>query len=296
MMKTRKIALLATIAVLACVCVLQIVFSGGDSVREVKFTGKPDSLVLARGSLPPVSLVKDGDKWLIGDKKYPADGAAVERMLEALSSIRVLGTVSSGGDYDRYGLTDDSRLTVTASLAGKALRTVAIGKNSVTAQQTYALLDGAKSVSLVSGNYGDIFGKTADELRGKDIWVLDAEGITRVDAAGFSVAKAGTPAVWTAVPSAGGAALKLDADKVGSWVKELASLKAESFAPENAALPSKPLAKIVITGAGKTVDLSIQAKDGDGRYLCTSSSTPYPFYVPSVVANRFLKPAKDFEK
>jgi hypothetical protein len=217
MMKTRKIVLLATIAVLACVCVLQIVFTGGDSVREVKFDGKPDSLVLARGSLPPVSLVKDGDKWLIGDKKYPADGAAVERMLDAIASIRVLGTVSSGGDYDRYGLTDDSRLTVTASLAGKALRTVAIGKNSVTAQQTYALLDGAKAVSLVSGNYGDIFGKTADELRGKDIWVLDAEGITRVDASGFSVAKAGKPAVWTAVPAPGGsAALKLDADKIAS--------------------------------------------------------------------------------
>ena len=102
---------------------------------------------------------------------------------------------------------------MTASLAGKTLRTVAIGKNSVTAQQTYALIDGAKAVSLVSGNYGDIFGKTADELRGKDIWTLDAAGITRVDAAGFAVAKAGTPAVWTAVPPSGGAAsLKLDAD------------------------------------------------------------------------------------
>ena len=87
-MKTRKIALLAVIAVLAGVCVLQIVFSGGDSVREVKFTGSPDSIVLSRGSLAPVSLVKDGDKWLIGDKKYPADGAIVERMLQAIASIR----------------------------------------------------------------------------------------------------------------------------------------------------------------------------------------------------------------
>ena len=83
---------------------------------------------------------------------------------------------------------------------------------------------------------------------------------------------------------------------VASWVSELASLRAEAFAPENASLPAKPLAKIVLTGAGKTVDLSIQAKDGDSRYLCTSSSTPYPFYIASAVANRFLKPAEDFEK
>lgn len=296
-MKTRKIALLAAIAVLAGVCVLQTVVAGGESVREVKLAELPDAIVLARGSLAPVRLAKEGDRWVVGDRKYPADGAAVERMLKAIASVRVLGAVSSGGDYDRYGLADDARLTVTASLAGKTLRTVAVGKNSVTAQQTYALLDGAKAVSLVSGNYGDIFAKTEDELRGKEIWALDPEGITRVDAAGFAVAKAGTPPVWTAVPSSGGAAVpKIDADRVASWARELATLRAESFASENVGLPAKPLAKIVIAGAGKTVDLSIQAKDGDSRYLCTSGSTPYPFYIPSAVANRFLKPAKDFEK
>jgi len=301
-MKTRKIILLSAIVLLCGVYMLQIVFGGRDSVKILKLADKIDTIVIATGtSASPLTISKDGDKWVLGDKKYPADSSLVEGMVTALGSIKTLGTVSGSGDYERYGLDDSARLTVTASKGGKALRTVVVGKNATTAQQCYVLLDGGKSVQLVSGNFKETFGKDLTTLRNRLIWSMPTDGITRVDVASsgtpvFALAKAGTPAAWVVATPDSAKNFALDADKASQWALLFASVTADSFAPEGTTTPEKPFETFTITGAGKTVTFNLLAKEGVARYLCSSSESPYLFYLSAEIGGKFIKTYKDFGK
>jgi hypothetical protein len=301
-MKTRKIALLSAIACLACAWALQLTLGGGDSVKLVKLTErqKPDSVTIARGDGKSVALAKDGDKWAIGEKKYTADQAKVTDLLSALETVKVLGTVSRSGDLERYGLAETQRVTVTASMGGKALRAIAIGKAAATSQQSYAILDGGKDVVLVSGNLKDTFGVDADSLRDKTVWSVPPESVTRIeshDASGkisFALAKTGNPAVWSGAEPEKVRLFSFDAAKVDSWAASFAKLAADSFASEGTTVPDATLASFVVTGGGKTITLALRAKEGENRYLCTSAETPYPFYLSSAVVSNMQKAYTEF--
>jgi len=301
-MKTRKIILLSAIVLLCGVYMLQIVFGGRDSVKILKLADKIDTIVIAAGpNALPLTISKDDDKWILGDKKYPADSSLVEVMVTALAEIKTLGTVSGSGDYARYGLDEGARLTVTASKGGKVLRTVVVGKNATTAQQCYVLLDGGKSVQLVSGNFKETFGKDLTTLRNRLIWSISADGITRVDVASsgtpfFALAKAGTPAAWVVATPDSAKNFALDANKASSWALLFASVTADSFAPEGTAIPAKPFETFTITGGGKTITFILLAKEGDARYLCSSSENPYPFYLSAAIGEKFVKSYRDFGK
>ena len=321
-MNTRKTVLLVGIAALAAVCALQTTLAVQPSVELVKIkpSDAPDSIVIVRADGSSVALAKSGDSWTIGDKKYPADPAKVGAMVSALSSIKILGTVSGSSDYERYGLAEGSRVAVSASKAGKPIRTIAAGKNSVTATQSYALIDGRKNVALVSGSLKDTFDLGVDSLRNLEIWSVSEAGITRIDVAAagknmtFALAKAGTPAAWQLVAPEPAKSFAVSADKANAWVSNFAAIRADSFAPEGSAVSGNPVATFRIQSAGKEISLAIVSKlegpktaaanagagaakaaalpvvPSNGKYLCTSSESPYPFYITEEAGAKLLAP------
>jgi hypothetical protein len=303
-MKTRKIVLLSAIAVLGAVAILQATVLGGDSVKVVKTDAKIDSIVIGKQGVASLSLAKEGDRWVAGERKYPVAKASSDALLAALESVRVLGSVSSGGDYERYGLDDASKITVTASAGGKIVRTIYAGKNSATSQQSYAIVDSGKTVVMVSGSLRDTFDKSIADVRDRDIWTVSAEGISRVDidpdgkgSAAYTIAKTGEPAAWTLVPGSKAGKGNPDATLAANWVDSLATLRADSFAPDDLDVASLPtLGSAKITAAGKVIDFAIRQKDGDKRYLCTSSASPYAFYVSVPSGSKFLKPYSELLK
>jgi len=285
-MKARKITLLASIAILAAVAVAQAVLAGGNGVKTLALAAKPDSIEIAKAGGAPLLLVKSGDRWIAGEEKYPVAGATVDAMLAALESVRVLGDVSGSADYARYGLDDASRLTVTVSAGGKVIRTIVAGKNVATGQQSYALIDSGSSVRMVSGSLRDTFDKKLEDVRDRNVWTVPAAGISRVEVNpsetgtfAWAIAKAGDPPVWTLVPGSAAAKENPDAALAADWAESLANLRADGFAPAGTAVPSSSLGGVRITAAGKTISLTIAAKEVDGRYLCVSSEIPYPFYL-----------------
>jgi hypothetical protein len=297
-MKTRKIVLLSAIAVLGAIAVLQAVVSGADSVRELKTDAKIDSIVIAKSGSEPLALAKSGDRWVAGERKYPVAKSSVDAMLAALESVRVLGSVSPGGDYERYGLDDPARITVTASAGGKVVRTIYAGKNSSTSQQSYALVDSGKAVLMVAGSLRGAFDKTIADVRDRDIWTVPVEGISRVDVdpdgrgnSSYAIAKAGEPAAWTLVPGSRAGKGDPDPTLAANWVGSLARLRADGFAPDDLDFSSLPtLGSAKLTSPGKVIEIAIRQKDGDKRYLCTSSETPYAFYVTIPSGSAFIKP------
>lgn len=309
-MKTRKIILLAAIAALTLVYSLQLVFQARGAVRVIALADDPDSISIARSGGEKITLSKEGDHWLIGDAKYPADQAKVAAMLKEIKEIRALGTVSSSGDWERYGLDEASAVVVTASKGGKVLRTIGAGKNSSSSQQSYARIDGGKETVLVSGKLRDVFDKPADTLRDRTVWKVPPEGITRIDSdfvnggtdlsangvrkTPFAIAKAGDPATWQGVPLGAKAAPPVDATKAASWAESLAEIKADSFAPEGTTLDGKTLGTLSLVAAGKTITLTVARKEGDMKYLCASSETPYPFYLQKGTVMKLAKGTAEF--
>lgn len=329
-MNTRKIFLLSGIAVLSAVCVLQTLLARRNPVELVKLSAAdaPDSISIVRADGSSVALAKSGDAWTIGDKKYPADPAKVGEIVSALSSIKILGTVSGSSDYERYGLGEGSRVAVTASKAGKTIRTIAAGKNSVTATQSYALVDGRKNVALVSGSLKEVFDRGVDSLRKLEIWSVPEAGIIRIDATSngknmtFSLAKAGTPAAWHLAAPEAAKSFAVSADKANAWVSNFAAIRADSFAPEGTAVSGNPVAAFKIMSGEKEISFAIVSKvegskpaaanagatkagqpaggsagaaafsaaPANGKYLCTSSESPYPFYIKEEAGAKLLAP------
>lgn len=296
-MSIRKIVLLAAIASLSVIAVLQSVFDGKDTTKIVSLAKDEvvDSISVKRVDGSTVSFVKEGDAWFVGDKKYPADKNTVANMVSAIGEIKILDVVSRSGDLERYGLDDAATVTVTASKAGKALRVFSAGKNAVASGQSYALIDGSKDVSLVSGNLKDLFDRDVASFRDKTIWSVAKEGITRIEVESsgkdgkFIVAKAGESATWQMASPESAKALAVDAAKADAFATLFATMTAESFAPEETAVSEKPIATFTIQGTGKQYSLMLVSKAGE-QYLCASSETPYLFYITSAVADKLLAP------
>jgi hypothetical protein len=295
-MKTRKIILLSSIAVLAAVYAVQLAFSRPDKVRVLTVADKIDSITITRNDAPSVTLRKEGEGWVIGDKKYPADQALVDDMLAPLNSLKVLGSVSKNVADERYGLADGAGIGVEAASGGKTVRKLIVGKDSSTSRQAYTQVDGKAEVLLVSGSLHDTFGKSADEYRSRAVWAFGADTVTKVSStagAAYTLEKAGNPAAWSVTWPSGAS---LDAEKAQSWVSGLASVTAQSWADPAVLTGGKPLASVSLVAGGKEYSLTVQLKDGESRYLCTASSTPYPFYLSSYVAEKFLKTVQDLAK
>jgi hypothetical protein len=304
-MSARKTILLAAIASLSVIFVIQSLLGGKDSVKTVKLADgiAIDSISIARADGTTVNLSKEGDAWFVGDRKYPVDKNAVDGMVAALGEIRVIDTVSRSGDLERYGLDGAAAVTVTASKAGKAVRAIVAGKNASAAGQSYALVDGSKAVSLVSGSLKDTFDKDAESLRDKTVWSTAREGITRIEAEGtakdcaFVLAKAGDPASWQIAAPESAKQIAIDGAKADSFALSFSSIVADSYAPEGTALPDKPVARFVVQGTGKQYTLTVGAKNAaDAKYLCSSSETPYAFYMTASITERLLAPYTSLKK
>ncbi len=294
-MKTRKIFLLSAIALLAVIFVIQCIFAGRSPVKEWNLKDDIDAIEItsAKGS---VSLVKEGENWFVGDKKYPADSDDSEDLAEALTSIKTLGLLTrSTADESRYGLDENSKITVKASKDGKVVRTLYVGKDSSTGSQSYIKIDGSADILLASDSYHEFFDTDTEALREREIFSVKAEEISSVsvkaESGNFNVAKSGDPAVWTFVPADSNG----DSEKIATWVKTLNSLTADSFAPESTAFPTENLEKVTLTAGDKQITASF-AKVDEAKYICSSSESDYLFYVSNYAYKRFIKNVKDLQK
>ena len=98
-----------------------------------------------------------------------------------------------------------------------------------------------------------------------------------------------------------------DSSKIASWVTQVSSLDAQSFADDGATMPEATLGSIEITAGTSRASVTIakigaestdgdDSADADAKYICTASGSPYLFYVTKATAERLLKNSADFSK
>ena len=308
-MKTRKLVLIIADVVLLAVCILQMALSARDTTKHFTIKEKPDSFEIITPA-EKISLYKDGEDWVVGDKKYPASESVVDSLIDAVTSIRALdkvGSTSSSHEAEKYELADGKKITVTAKLGDKVLRTIEIGKTAVSSSQCYATIDGGKDIYLVSGNIKDYFDTSIAAVRSTIVLNLDATEITNVVVTdcqkdkswGVSRMGSGSDIAWNVTGADEG--YELDSGAAANWLNSFASLSTRDWYEEGTELEGTPAATAKITCAYKDITVEIfalpKANENDlQQYYGKCSQSPYLFKVNESTVTQYLKPLEEMAK
>ncbi len=308
-MKTRKLLLIIADVLLLAVCIIQFALSARDTTKYFTLKEKIDSMEIVTPT-ETISLFKEGEDWFIGEKKYPASISMVDSYIDAITSIRALdkvGSIASGNTAEKYELTDGKKITVTAKLGDKVLRTVEIGKTAVSSSQSYICIDGSKDVYLVSGGLRDTFDTSIAAARTTIVLSLDSTEITNVVIKDYSSDKSwgvsrmgsGSDVAWNVSGAEEG--YELDSGKAANWLNSFASLTTRDWYAEDAVLDGSKTLKATITCAYKDITVEFfalpKANENDlQQYYGICSETPYRFKVNETTVKQYLKNLDELSK
>lgn len=166
-LKIRKTVLLSLIAVLALIYALQLAFSNKTSRKVFELSQFPDFIQIEKDD-SKITLVLEGGLWYMGEEKENVKDSSMEDILENLSAITTIETVSrnaSQADYEKYGFQDIDSITVTAKSSGKTVRELKIGKQGASSTTNYILLDGKNDILLAAGDLSYKFSLTKEDLK-----------------------------------------------------------------------------------------------------------------------------------
>lgn len=310
-MKTRKLLLIIADVLLLAVCIIQFVLSARDTTKYFTLKDKPDSLEIVTPG-ETISLVKEGEDWFIGEKKYPASLSVVDSYIDAITNIRALdkvGSTSSDAVADRYELVDGKKTIVTAKLGGKVLRSLEIGKTAVSSSQCYATVDGGKDIYLLSGGINDTFDTSVAAARTTIVLNLESSDITNVSVTDEENGKtwavsrmgSGEDLAWNASGDGAEEGYELDSGKAANWLNSFASLSTRDWYAEDAVLEGTKAASARITCAYKDISVEFyslpKANENDlQQYYGICSETPYRFKVNESTVKQYLKTLEELAK
>jgi hypothetical protein len=127
-----------------------------------------------------IALSKQGEKWLIAPKSYPADGAKIKSMLFEIEDIEITDLVSESKAYARYQLDDENKITIKAWAKDKPLREFDVGKEAATFQHTFFRLPGNSNVYHARGDFRRKFDLGATELRDREVLAFDPDTLKSI--------------------------------------------------------------------------------------------------------------------
>jgi hypothetical protein len=277
--------------------------------------GNADEILIVKGG-NRVRVYRDRDAWRVGDEAYPADPEAVREMENRLKNLTVTDLISDRPHYERYELSADKAIEVSARKGSGLVRHLFIGKKSSTYRHTYIRLADRPEVYLASGSLGDDFGKSLDDLRSKEIFKIGRGDITSLEIT-FRGRRLSFSKIQEEKKPDTAEKEKKDsapAEKTEKWVcnefrtialddsmmdqifSSLDPLKAASFPALERKDLQAPVCSVRIKSAGKTIELTIHQKHGENRYLCSSGESPYVFALEGWMAERFMKSMEDLRK
>ncbi|OQX64257.1 MAG: hypothetical protein B5M56_00250 [Desulfococcus sp. 4484_241] len=280
----------------------------------------PDTGGLKAGDIAKIEIVRPGEnktvllkkngRWFIMPKERLAKASDADGMAQTIAGLTLTTLVAEKHDDPRYGLSDKDALGVTAfSSDGKVLRKIFVGKQAPSYNHTFVRLDGDPRVYHARGRLGDVFDKTADELRDKTVLAFEKDLVSSITLAKggktYSIEKkeaapareAAGSSKGQAVPAKAGEAWivsgtgkKADGDTVEHLLSELYKLQCKKFSDDKKPGDlGDPVCRITLsTGEKHTLSIFSPA-DGDDDYPATSSKTGQVFLLPGYKAKRIVE-------
>lgn len=261
-----------------------------------------------------IELNKRDEKWYIAPRDYPADDKLVDGMLDEFEKLTVTTLVSESGDYQRYDLGDDKKISVKVYGGQTLLRDFEVGKPASSFRHTFVKLAGDDRVFHARNNFRNTVDKTVDDLRDKVVLSYQVADITEIQVANkttsltlartevsgkdsqapadSSTAAAPKPSnrVWQ---SAGGK--KGDEKNINRLLAAISNLRCEKFIDDREKEDfTESIYTIDIKGA-QNHKLSIFAmiNQEDTSYPALSSGSDYPFYLSKNTADRIMSNPQD---
>jgi hypothetical protein len=330
-MTKQKTILFSAIAVLLLVYIFQVCLSFEKTTTEISIKDKPDFISLEySGNI--TAIKNNGTQWLTEKNQYPIGNANVNTIMAPLENLKILekvSTIKSESALSRFGLSNP--LVIKATLkntplktltkgksikgASKKLSAILIGKPSSTGNQTYIKFEGNNDVYLASGDFSALLSMTEESLRDKNVisvkkdeivslQVMNSDGMWALEKTGEN-----EKASWAVKNVVGiSQTAELDSEKLEAYLGEISTIAASGFASDDVKLPITSETEIIFNAGLKTIKLTVYkiensstqmgrlAKTDEVQYLCTSSETPYKFYIPSYKAQSLKKSLADLSK
>lgn len=206
-----------------------------------------------------IDLKKDGASWKVeAPVKDRADSSAMSSLLTSIELLRSESTIDNDGkaatkeQLKEFGLSDSvTKLTLTVE--GKPVELI-FGKDTAIENRVYAMIDGQKSVEVVSNTLRNDISKKADDFRDKKLSDLSLGQITKAvvktQAGEIEVTKENEHWSLTRPLKARG-----DDSKIGDTLSQALTARVESFVADTAKLAEygldQPRATITLTVEGQ---------------------------------------------
>lgn len=141
-----------------------------DKISRIEIA-KADSLLI---------LKQKDHKWWINSENYPADSGKIEELTDLIEKIKLTALVSESGNFTRYDLDADKKITVKVMEGENLMLNFDIGKKAPSFQHTFIRLDKDKRVYHGNGNFTDKFNQTIDDLRDKRVVSFNRNKINKI--------------------------------------------------------------------------------------------------------------------
>jgi hypothetical protein len=256
-----------------------------------------------------ITLLKEQEKWFVGEKKYPADESRVKGMIQKIASLKLTDLIAESGNYARYELDDEHGIEVSIFKGDDLLRHVLIGKPASSYRHTFVRIGDDPRVYHSEGNFRAEFNRSISDLRDRKVLAISEEitditlkkgdrelKMVRVKApvsedTGEKETSPGgadeEKAQWTTVD---GRAVK--SEEIEKIVNSLSNFMCDGFIEDRKKEDfNSPSYKITLKGIN---EFSISFFDKkDAKYQAVSSYSEYPFLVSEWKAKQLMKDFKD---
>jgi hypothetical protein len=261
-----------------------------------------------------IVLSKKDEKWHIAPRDYPADGNLIDGMLNEFENLTVTTLVSESGDYQRYDLGDDKKITVKAWGGEKLLRDFEVGKPAPSFRHTFVKLAGDDRVFHARNNFRNTVDKSVDDLRDKSVLSFQTADITEIQVAkgttslalsrkevteedtqtqtDSSAAAAPPPPkmVWQSADDKKG-----DEQNINRLLSTISNLRCEKFIDDRKKEDfTESVFSIDLKGIqSHRLSIFAKLKEDDESYPAVSSGSDYPFLLSKHTADRIMKNPED---
>ncbi len=318
---------IVSLAIIAGLVLTLVIVKNRDTSPVPGLSGwkeKSDEISIRKGD-ERLLIRLDGGIWKINSEAYPADPDVVAKMEKSLNELKLSDLITEKPHYEQYDLIPEKGIAVTVKSGDRMQREVLIGKASSTRRHTYIRLGRAPEVYLAMGNLWDVFNKSLEEVRDKQVMKVDRKSIQGVEIA----YKGGTLVLNRRVlemPAKGKTgdevkqenkkestekkpvekveqwyskthpAERLDRNRIEQFLAAFDPLKASGYPALDKRSLKGRICSVRITAADKVMNVVIHEKRENNRYVCTSSESPFVFSLDEWQAKRLMKGPDDFRE
>jgi hypothetical protein len=128
-----------------------------------------------------IVISKEGNQWIIGPEKYPADRSKINSMLDVIGKLSLTALVSQSKSYARYHLDESNQIKVKAFDKDKLRREFDIGKAAASFRHTFVKIAGDERVYHARGSFRGKFDTTVEDLRDKAVFSFKIDEIREIN-------------------------------------------------------------------------------------------------------------------